>query len=87
MGFSPMTQEEFDQRAALYRQQKEQNGSSSLRIGKNMAGRTHACLIPWDELDQLSRQEAAVTGKPVDYKAMDTDNILAITQLIQTASQ
>ena len=78
MGFSPMTDAEFHDRTEAYRQ------GESIRIGKNMAGRTHACLIPWDELDALSEKEAAITGKRVDYKARDTDNIMAIPQLFHT---
>lgn len=81
MGFSSMTDAEFDERAEAYRQGK------AIRIGKNMVGRTHACLIPWDALDALSQKESAITGKSVDYKAMDTDNVLAIPQLLQTAKE
>ena len=81
MGFSPMTDAEFDERTEAYRQGK------SMRIGKNIAGRTHACLIPWDNLDALSEKEAAITGKSVDYKAMDTDNVLAIPQLLQATEE
>jgi len=78
MGFSPMTDAEFDERTEAYRQ------GNSIRIGKNMTGRTHACLIPWDALDALSEKEVAITGKSVDYKAMDTDNVMAIPQLLHT---
>ena len=87
MGFSPMSAQEFDTRAAAYRRQIEQDGKASIRIGKNMPGRTHACLVPWDELDRLSEKEAAVTGKYVDYKAMDTENVLSIPQLLQSAEE
>ena len=78
MGFRPMTDGEFDERAEAYRQGK------AIRIGKNMADRTHACLIPWDALDALSAKECAITGKTIDYKAMDTDNVMAIPQLLHT---
>lgn len=84
MGFATMSGEEYRQRSDIYRQQKEQNGKATIRIGKNMAGRTHACLVDWEELDALSQREAAVTGKNVDYKAMDTDNVLAIPELIRS---
>lgn len=81
MGFSPMSDAEFAARAETYLQQK-QAGQKPLRIGKNMAARTHACLVSWDELDILSEKEAKVTGNYVNYKAMDTDNVLAIPQLL-----
>lgn len=80
MGFSPMTPEEFQTRCETFLQQK-QAGEKPLRIGKNMANRTHACLIPWDALEELSQKEAQVTGCYVNYKKMDTDNVLAIPLL------
>lgn len=81
MGFAPMSDEEFCARSETYRQQKAA-GEKPLRIAKNMAGRTHACLVSWEELDRLSEKEAQVTGNYVNYKAMDTDNVLAIPQLL-----
>ena len=84
MGFSPMESSEFEARTEIYRQQIENDGKATIRIGKNMADRTHACLVEWDALDLLSEKEAAVTGKYVDYKAMDTENIMAVPQLLRT---
>lgn len=83
MGFSPMTDEEFDSRARLYREQLAQNGKATVRIGKNMASMTHACLVGWDELRVLSEKEAEITGKYTDYHAMDTENVLAIPELLR----
>lgn len=85
MGFAPMSEAEFAARSETYRQQKAA-GEKPLRLGKNMAGRTHACLVSWDALDILSEKEAQVTGNYVNYKAMDTDNVLAIPQLLETCS-
>ena len=83
MGFSAMQDAEFQDRAKEYLQQKETEGKPTIRIGKNMQDRTHACLVDWEELDALSEKEAAVTGKYVDYKAMDKENVLAIPELLQ----
>jgi len=83
MGFSPMTSEEYDARAAIYQQQIAA-GEKPLRIGKNMRERTHACLIDWEDLDALSLRENSLTGQTVDYKAMDTANIRLIPELLQT---
>ena len=82
MGFRPMTDEEFAARADTYLRQK-QDGEKPLRIGKNMAGRTHACLVDWEALPALSEKEAAVTGNYVNYQQLDTENVLAIPQLLQ----
>lgn len=82
MGFSPMSPEEYDARAEVYRQQTAA-GVEPLRIGKNMPERRHACLIRWEELDSLSARESSLTGKTVDYKAMDTANICLIPELLR----
>ena len=87
MGFSPMDDQEYAERAKEYLRQKEETGKPTIRIGKNMAGRTHACLIPWAGLDALSAKETAITGKAVDYKAMDTDNILSVPSLLQAPEE
>lgn len=87
MGFSPMNAEEFDRRAAAYRAEKEQTGSSRIRIGKNQKDRTHACLIDWEALDGLSRAENAITGKSVDYKEMDRNNIRTLPAVLQAAEE
>ena len=84
MGFTPMTQEEYAQRAQQYRSQL-QAGESPLRINKNIQNRTHACLISWEELDALSQRESQITGKPVDYKQMDIDNVMVVPKLLRAA--
>lgn len=82
MGFRPMSEAEHAQRAEQYRKEMQQNGSSSLRIGKDMTQRRHACLIPWEQLDQLSARETAASGRPVDYKQSDRNNILALPEIL-----
>lgn len=82
MGFSLMSDAELNQRIEYYRTEKAEKGASSLRISKDMEKRIHACLIPWDQLDQLSARETEVTGKPVDYKQMDRNNILVLPDIL-----
>ena len=48
-----------------------------------MQDRTHACLIGWEELDALSQRESRLTGKELDYKAMDADNVRLIPELLR----
>ena len=83
MGYRPMPPETFEERAAEYLRQKQETGTSQVRITKNAAEREHACLIPWDELDELSRRENEITGKNLDYKEMDIQNVLAIEKLLR----
>lgn len=82
MGFTPMDEETYAARAAQYLAEKKKNGTSSLRIGKDMAHRRHACLIPWEELDALSARENAITGGQVNYKQMDRNNVLVLPEIL-----
>lgn len=82
MGFAPMEEAEYAQREATYLRQRAA-GEPPIRVGKNMEKRTHACLISWEALVELSHRETRVTGKPVDYQRMDTDNVMLIPALLR----
>lgn len=79
MGYAPMSDGEFRRRCELYRR------GEITRIAKNAGAATHACLVPWELLDELSQRENAVTGGSVDYKAMDTNNVLALPDILRKA--
>ena len=81
MGYEKMPAEVYDQREQQYISEKSLYGAGKIRVGKNTVARQHACLIPWEELDALSRRENAITGGNVDYKQSDKNNVLAIAQL------
>ena len=83
MGYRPMTREEFRLRADLYRKEMKEKGSSSVRLNKDPESRTHICLVPWEELDGLSRKMNEVTGGRMDYKAMDRENVLALPGILE----
>lgn len=83
MGFKPMDEAEYAERAAIYLEQKQQTGKATIRIGKNMVRKTHACLISWDALDELSARENSITGGQVNYKQMDINNILLLPELFR----
>lgn len=70
MGYETMPPEEFARRCERYREGKK------LRLTKDPGRRFHACLVPWEELDDLSAAENAVTGGTVDYKDLDRRNVL-----------
>ncbi|WP_022777402.1 hypothetical protein [Butyrivibrio sp. AE3009] len=76
MGFATMDEETLKKRAELFKT------DTSLRISKDLSARRHACLIPWDDLDALSEYENKVTGKNIDYKQMDRDNITVMLKLL-----
>lgn len=75
-GYQTMSREECIKRAELY--QKD----NKVRILKDTTLKRHACLIPWDDLDELSVFENSYTGKNVDYKQMDRENIKAVVGII-----
>lgn len=82
MGFRPMDEAEYAQRIDQYRADMREKGKSSLRIGKDMEKRRHACLVPWEALDRLSDRENEVTGGYIDYKQMDRNNILVLPDVL-----
>ena len=83
MGFRPMTKEEFEDRCQTYLEEKAKDPATRYRIGKDVRARVHCCLIPWEELDDLSARENSVTGKSVDYKQMDRNNVLTLPELLK----
>ena len=83
MGFRPMTEKEFSARAEIYRAEKARNPQTGYRITRDMDLRTHACLIPWEELDAFSAKENAITGGNRDYKENDRINIRALADVLR----
>lgn len=82
MGYRTMEDSLWQERAQAYLSEKAQKGRSSVRIGKDTKHKLHACLIPWDALDELSQRENLITGGHVDYKEMDRQNVLALPLLL-----
>ena len=81
-GYRTMTDEEFDANAAEWRRCQEAGVPCTIRLTKDTYARTHACLVSWDDLDVLSAKESALTGKAVDYKQYDINNVLALPKLL-----
>ena len=82
LGYAPMPPEVWQERAARYAREKAQGLSPRFAIGKDRERRLHACLIPWEDLNALSRQENAVTGRQVDYQQMDRNNVLMVSRVL-----
>ncbi|MDO4805376.1 MAG: hypothetical protein Q4A32_11230 [Lachnospiraceae bacterium] len=81
--YRTMTEEEWNARAEMYRSEKKEKGYSNLAIGKNRRNRTHACLIPWEELPEQDLREMAVTGIDPDYQEMNRHTIFLIPKLLE----
>ncbi|MBR6114127.1 MAG: hypothetical protein IKQ10_02990 [Oscillospiraceae bacterium] len=86
-GYRTMTPEEFNDNAATWRRCQEAGLPCNIKISKNTEERTHACLVSWDELDELSARESAVTGRSVDYKQYDINNVLALPRLLRAGEE
>ena len=83
MGYSTMSEEEFEANAKAWARCKAEGKPCSIKIAKNQERRLHACLIPWDELDELSERENRLTGRSIDYKQTDINNVLTLPKLLQ----
>ena len=79
-GYSPMPEDVWNQRAERYRQERARGATPDFRIAKDEQRRLQACMIPWEDLDELSRRENAVTGGHVDYKQLDRNNVLLLSR-------
>ena len=78
-----MSKEEFESNAETWKQCEAEGKPCGIKIAKNSQARTHACLIPWDELDELSKKENRITGRNVNYKQIDIDNVLTLPKILQ----
>lgn len=78
MGFRPMTAEEMKQRAQLLQQ-----GKLSGKINQDLDLRLHACMIPWEQLDDLSRLQSELSGKSVDHKETDRNSIRTLADVLR----
>jgi hypothetical protein len=87
MGYRTMPREIFDNKAEHYQECAAKGIPCSNRIAKDAEKRMHACLIPNEELDDLSRREKEATGRDVDYKQMDINNILMIPQILNAQKE
>ena len=87
MGYSPMSREEFENNAAEFIRCRDAGIPCDRKIGKNTTERTHACLIPWEELDSLSAREHEVTGRDIDYKQTDINNVLTLPKLLKAEEE
>ena len=83
MGYSVMSSDKLEEKARILAETREAGSPSSARITKDNDARLHACLIPWEDLDSLSRRETELTGRKVDYRQIDKNNVLALPQIIQ----
>ncbi|MBR2834387.1 MAG: hypothetical protein IKE43_01535 [Coriobacteriales bacterium] len=85
MGYTPMSMERFKERANEYNLSVAAGKPGNIKIGKDNVRREHVCLVPWDQLDDLSRLEGELTGRVVDYKQLDIKNVLITPRLLEAS--
>ena len=77
MRYQKMSDAQFIQRA-----ERKRNGED-LRVNKDECTRTHACMVPWEELPALDKKEEELTGIRKNYQEMDKDNIRMIPEMLK----
>ena len=86
MGYRTMSREEFEDNARTWARCRAE-GRPCPKIAKNSEKRTHACLISWEELNELSAREKVLTGRDVDYQQTDIDNVLTLPKLLRAGER
>ncbi len=82
-GYRTMTREQILARAEEIARRKAEGRDADLSLTKDAGCRLHACMIPWDELDGLSRLVGELTGTGIDYKDADRRNVLALARILK----
>ena len=82
-GFDVMDKKEFIGRVKEYLNDIREFGKSSVKITKDRKRLVHVCLVGWDELDEISRIENALTHGNRDYKNSDRMNVDMVTELMR----
>ena len=83
MGFRPMTEEEFQTRAAEYSAHK----ASGYRITKDVEARIHGCMVSWEALKDYSAKENRITGAATDYAEYDRINVRDLVKVLKAARE
>ena len=82
MGYAPMSREQFEANLKTVKKCREEGVPCKIRATKDTKKRRHACLVSWEELDELSEFERSLTGEEKDYKQIDINNVLALPRLL-----
>lgn len=77
MGWRPIGIEEMRK---LYDETKDKG-----KCRKNKETRSHICLAPWDELDEISKAYSLITGSKKDFQKSDYDIIENVPSFLKKA--
>lgn len=85
-GFEKMPEDIFEEKCAKYLKEKEEKGFSKIAIQKDIKKYYHRCLVPWNDLDDLSEKVRQITGNDKkDYKNDDVKNVLLLKDVLRAA--
>lgn len=87
MGFRPMTDDEWAEREKTYQSMKKLDEHTTYRISKDVKRRIHACIVPWEELNDVSEKESIATGKQKDHQRTDFKNVMCISKILNAAKE
>lgn len=87
MGYQCMLRNEWEERALKYQRLNALGQAGNFRISKDAVNLRHACLISYDELDELSERENSITGKETNYKQLDRDNVNVIIDMLESKNK
>ena len=82
-GYDVMSKEEFTQRVKDRQAEIAEHGSSKIKTTKDVSRKIHVCLVEWEELDEISRIENAITLGNVDYKKLDMENVNTVMEIMR----
>lgn len=76
-GVRPMSMEEMRRRKA------EGKAKIQKDIPPKVIGGRHVCLVPWDQLDELTAEYEKLTQEKKDFKYLDIQNVLNIPDILE----
>lgn len=86
-GFRPLTEEEFQSRAAIYLEEKKKDPKTNYRITRDVEQRIHGCLIPWEKLDEYYDKEKEFTGREEKFTDIDRKIIRSIGAIMRAVDK
>ena len=82
-GYDVMDKEEFIERLKVQQDEINKFGKSKIRPNQDREQMKHACLVSWEELDNISAIENSFTHKNKNYQNLDKENVAVVMEILQ----
>ena len=86
LGFESMSREDFEHRMELYLADVQESARGVNILIRDVVAKKHLCLVPWEQLDALSREISHLANTPRDFKQIDREQICMIQRILQQDS-